>query len=93
MRQRRAPDDVRTYSAKTWLGAALAGQNRFAEAEPLLLEGYRGMKERESSIPAQGRFRVREALDRIIALYLAWEKPEEAAKWQALVEPQPPAPE
>ena len=33
------------------LGGALAGQKKFPEAEPLLIEGYSGMKERAGQIP------------------------------------------
>jgi hypothetical protein len=32
------------------LGAALAGQKKYAEAEQLLLQGYQGLKARESKI-------------------------------------------
>ena len=32
------------------LGGSLLGQHKFAMAEPLLLEGYRGMDERKSRI-------------------------------------------
>jgi len=30
--------------------------------------------------------RVTQALDRLINLYTAWDKPEEAAKWQAILD-------
>ena len=47
-----------------------------------LLAGYQGMKERQSKIPAASQPRLTEALQRLIDLYTAWEKPEEAAKWR-----------
>ena len=53
------------------------------EAEPFLLEGYEGLKDRETVIPPQGKTRIPEALDRLIELYIATNKPEEVAKWQA----------
>jgi hypothetical protein len=65
------------------LGEALAGQKRYAEAEPLLVKGYDGLKAREKTIPPQGRARIPEALDRLIALYTALDKPDEVKKWQA----------
>ena len=37
------------------LGAASAGQRKFAEAEPHLIQGYQGLKEREPTMPAQGK--------------------------------------
>jgi hypothetical protein len=36
----------------TQLGAALAGEKKYAEAQPLLLQGYQGPKDREAKIPA-----------------------------------------
>ena len=41
------------------------------------------MKQREKSIPPQGAIRIPEALDRLIELYTATNKPNEAAKWRA----------
>ena len=48
------------------LGAALAGQKKYAEAEPLLIGGYEGLKAREARIPApaRGRLRRRRGADR-----------------------------
>jgi len=51
-------------------------------AEQHLLSGYKGMKQREDKIPAQVRFRLAEALERLVQLYDAWNKPDEAAKWR-----------
>jgi hypothetical protein len=65
------------------LGGALLGQKKYAEAEPLLLQGYEGMKAREKSIPPQGTMRIPEAVDRLIELYTAINKPDEVSKWQA----------
>ncbi len=58
-----------TYNAMSLLGASLAGQKKYEEAEPLLLEGYEGMKQREATIPPQARFRLTEALRRLVKLY------------------------
>ena len=41
------------------------------------------MKQREKSIPAQDAIRLPEALDRLIELYTATNKPDEVKKWQA----------
>ena len=45
-------DDVQHRSM---LGGALLGQKKYAEAEPLLLAGYEGMKARADKIPPQGK--------------------------------------
>ena len=65
------------------LGGALLGQKKLAEAEPLLLKGYEGMKAREQTIPPQANTRIPEALDRLIDFSTATNKPDEAAKWRA----------
>jgi len=49
-----------------------------------LLKGYEGMKTREKTVPQHsgGELRIPEALDRLIELYTAINKPDEAKKWQ-----------
>ena len=47
------------------MGGSLLGQKKFTEAEPLLLQGYEGMKQREDKIPPVGRPRLREAIERL----------------------------
>jgi hypothetical protein len=41
------------------------------------------MKQREKSVPAAGAIRFPEALDRLIELYTAWDKPHESQKWRS----------
>jgi serine/threonine protein kinase len=76
------PDHVSTYLSKSLLGGALSGQKKYVEAEPLLLAGYQGMKEREAKIPPGEKVRLTEALERLVQLYDASGKKEEAAKWR-----------
>ena len=64
------------------LGEALLGQKRYADAEPLLLGGYRGMKEREATIDPGGRVRITQALDRLVRLYEATGDASAAATWR-----------
>jgi eukaryotic-like serine/threonine-protein kinase len=59
------------------LGGALLGLTRSAEAEPLLLQGYEGMKQREKSIAPNAKIRILESLDRLIELYAVSNKPDE----------------
>ena len=85
IRQKQIPDSWLTFNTQSLLGGALLGQKKHAEAEPLLVKGYEGMKAREKTIPKQGggELRIPEALDRLIELYTAINKPDEAKKWQA----------
>jgi len=80
------PDDWRTFGVRSMLGGALLGQGRLAEAAPMLLDGYRGMKEREASIPPQGAARITEALERLVQLYEATGDTTEAAAWRGELE-------
>ena len=66
IREAKMPNDWLTPNAKWLLGGALLGQKKYAEAEPLLLKGYEGMKQREKTIPPQGSIRIPEALDRVL---------------------------
>jgi serine/threonine protein kinase/tetratricopeptide (TPR) repeat protein len=74
-----------TFHVQSMHGAALLGQAKYADAEPLLLEGYRGLKQLEGSIPAADAKRVAEALRRLVQLYEEWGKSAEAANWSKLL--------
>ncbi len=77
IRAKQEPDLWTTFHTKSLLGAALLGQKNYAEAEPLLLKGYEGMKQSEKTIPKGGETRIPEALDRLIEFYTATNKPDE----------------
>ena len=85
IREKAQPDVWTTYNTQSTLGGALLGQKKYADAEPLLLKGYEGMKQREKTIPKSGggELRIPEALDRLVELYTATNKPDEVKKWQA----------
>ena len=68
--------------AKSMLGEALIGQKRFAEAEVLLLASYQDMAKRRAEIPPASRSMLGEAQQRILQLYDAWDKKEQAADWR-----------
>jgi Tetratricopeptide repeat len=53
--QKNRSDDWQRFRAETLLGASLAGQKKYAEAEPLLLEGYQGMEARKDRIAVPDR--------------------------------------
>jgi tetratricopeptide (TPR) repeat protein len=68
----------KTPRAKSIIGRSLAGLRRYKEAEPLLLEGYRGLEHNpQVSVEIQ-----QQALEWIVQLYRDWGKPEEASSWQ-----------
>src|SRR6185436_905371 len=86
IREKLQPDLWTTFNTRSMVGGALLGQKKFAEAEPLLLAGYRGMKEREATIDANGRVRLTQALERLVKLYEAKGDATEAAAWRAKLE-------
>ncbi len=83
IREKAQPDVWSTFNTKSLLGVALLGQKKYADAEPLLLAGYEGMKQREKTIPEQAKILLTEAVARLIELYTAANKPDEVKKWQA----------
>jgi eukaryotic-like serine/threonine-protein kinase len=86
IREKTQPDVWSTFNSKSLLGGALLGQQQYADAEPLLLAGYEGMKQREKAIPPQGKVRVPEAIERLVQLYGATDNEDEAAKWRRQLE-------
>ena len=80
--RKRQPDDWQRFDAESLLGASLAGQKKYAEAEPLLLEGYQGIAGRKDRIDVQDWYHVDLARERIVQLYQAWGKPAKAAEWR-----------
>src|SRR5262249_23304770 len=85
IRQNREPDLWTTFNTQVLLGCTLVGLRKYADAEPLLLQGYEGMKARESKMPAYAKFRLTQALEQLIALYKEWDRPDQAAKWQKVL--------
>jgi hypothetical protein len=75
-------DGWERYRAESLLGASLAGQRKYAEAEPLLLEGYQGMDARRERIAVPDLYRLERAREWLAQLYQAWGKPERAAEWK-----------
>ena len=58
-------------------------QKKYADAEPLLLKGYQGLKQREFFLEPKDEPRIPDALDRLIELYSSTNKPDEVKRWEA----------
>jgi len=80
--QTHQPDNWQRFWAESLLGAGLAGEKRYVEAESLLLEGYRGMWERKDRMPVPKLRDVDSAKGWIVQLYETWGKPQKAAEWR-----------
>jgi serine/threonine protein kinase len=72
-------------NVKSLLGGALLGQKKHAEAEPLLLAGYQGLKKDETAIPPQCKVYLTQALQWLVDLYDALGKKDEAASYRKLL--------
>lgn len=90
IREKLIPADWKTSNTRSLLGEALIKQNKFSEAELMLLQGYEQLKGLEPTLPEPSRIRVIEALQRIPMLYEAWHTAEpdkgydaKAAEWKA----------
>ncbi len=82
IRGAREPDAWTTFNTKSMVGAALLGQKKYAESEPLLKVAYAGMKQRAAKIPPEAKFRLTEAIDRLIELAEMTGKAEDAKNWK-----------
>ena len=79
LREKLAPKgDFIVAHTSSMLGECLTAQKRFAEAEPLLLEGYRDLR---AKLGDQNR-RTVDARQRLAKLYDDWKKPEQAADFR-----------
>jgi tetratricopeptide (TPR) repeat protein len=83
IRQKLQPGDWRTFNMQSMLGGSLLGQKKYDAAEPLLMQGYKGMVARVAMIPPPARLRLTEAVDRLISLYQATGNQEAVTRWQA----------
>jgi serine/threonine protein kinase/tetratricopeptide (TPR) repeat protein len=85
------PGEWTTCYTQALLGGALLGQQKYSESEPLLVDGYQGMRKTgngrgHSYTSSRTPARVIETLERLVQLYDAMNKPDEAAKWRMELE-------
>jgi tetratricopeptide (TPR) repeat protein len=70
----------RTADASSVLGGCLTALGRYAEAEPLLTAGLAGLSQAHGDASRQ-----RQAIERLVALYSAWQQPKRAATYSAML--------
>jgi tetratricopeptide (TPR) repeat protein len=80
--ENKQPDSWRRFHLMSVLGGALLGQQKYAEAEPLLLQGYEGLKQREWIFQSGWKYRITEAGERIVHFYEVTHQPETARAWR-----------
>jgi eukaryotic-like serine/threonine-protein kinase len=57
-------------------------RKQYAEAEPLLISGYNGLREREAKIPVANKPRLQKAAERLLWFYEETAQPDKAAEWR-----------
>lgn len=82
IREKKWPDDWTTFHTKSLLGMSLLEQKKYADAEPLLLAGYEGMKKANDVNDTEKQARLIEELQRLVRLYEAMNKKDKADAWQ-----------
>jgi hypothetical protein len=77
-------DDLHRPRARivSGLGQALAGQGKFADAEPVVIEGFSTLMANRKILRGDTTLMAREALDAVVQFYRAAGKPEKAEEWE-----------
>lgn len=75
------PDYLFTLAANVDLGTALTGQGAYAEAESILISSHERLRAARGSEDDY----TQRAVERLVALYEAWGRPETANRYRLLV--------
>jgi tetratricopeptide (TPR) repeat protein len=67
------------------LGQALAGQGKFAEAEPLVIGGFSELMANRETFWGDPTRMCREAGEAVVRFYRAWDKPDKAVQWEQML--------
>ena len=80
--QNTQPDSWYTFQNRWLLGGVLVRQAKYAEAEPLLVQGYAGMRAREATAPSGGPASLTETAKQLVGFYEQRSRRQEAAAWR-----------
>lgn len=83
LREQKSGDHWQTFAMKSVLGGCLVGQGKLTDAEPLLVAGYEGLKQRKERIPENAGPWILQSLHRLLNLYEILNRPEKASHYQA----------
>jgi hypothetical protein len=86
IRRKKEPEAWTTFNVLSLVGETLLLQQKHVDAEPLLVQGYEGMKQREALIPLVGKSCLNEAVQRLVRLYQATGNTDKVAEWQGKLE-------
>ena len=81
MREKICPNAWYTFYTRLRLGAVLMARRNYEEAEPLLISGYEGMRQRDTGI--RERYKVlTESIESLIQLFEATSRFDKATEWR-----------
>jgi hypothetical protein len=83
--QSHQPDGWQHFQAQSLLGDCLLGQKKSSDAEPLLVKGYEGLKQREAQVPKEPYAPLVEAAERLVRLYQALGRNDEVDRWRKVL--------
>jgi serine/threonine protein kinase/tetratricopeptide (TPR) repeat protein len=78
MRETNCPNAWYTFFTRLRLGATLMGKRNYEEAEPLIISGYEGMRQRQAGVRDRNKV-LTESLQTLVELFEATSRPEQAA--------------
>jgi tetratricopeptide (TPR) repeat protein len=87
VQEKEQPAAWTTFHTKARLGVCLLGQKKYSAAEPLLLAGYEGLKQRETQVVAARKDLLPQVLNQIVQLYDGWGKGDLADAWRRKGQP------
>jgi tetratricopeptide (TPR) repeat protein len=88
--EKETPDTWQRFFVMTLVGGALMEQEKYAEAEPLLVHGYEGIKQREAFMTASFSHLLPDAGERLIRFYEMTNQPEKVRAWRDKQKPKLP---
>jgi hypothetical protein len=77
-------------NVRSLLGASLAGQQKFTEAEPLLTTGLQGLLDHRKEIPASSLYFFDFAAEAVVRMYRDMGQNDKASSWEARLKSAPP---
>ncbi|HEY2414901.1 MAG TPA: protein kinase [Pirellulaceae bacterium] len=86
LRERLYAEHWSIYEGQSYLGTSLLGQQRYEEAEPLLITGYEGLMRHRQEIDSFNQQAPHRAAQRLISLYEQWGKPAQAQRWKQMTD-------
>jgi tetratricopeptide (TPR) repeat protein len=84
-----AADVLDRHRIRSLLGVALVGRKKYAEAEPLLVQAFEGLDKTHAETSYAALIWRAQALERVVQLYVAWDKLDTAAEWRRKQEASP----